>query len=161
MVAGRRAGGAAKLTRVTARVVPGDLLRTPAVVAHGRVVVTGAEGTRLHEEIVTAGGLIEGGRLARTRQAELDSWLAAASEEPPGQPVRDQLIGLWPTLADPLRRALATRADQRARSLHGLLERRRDGGGHGRRGRCCASWPGRSRRRSPTPHSGSRPACSR
>jgi superfamily II DNA or RNA helicase len=124
-----QAGGrtsAAKLTRVTARVVPGDLLRTPALAAHGRVVVTGAEGTRLHEEIIVAGGPIEGGRLGRANQAELESWLTAASEELAGEQVRDQLVTLWPDLADPLRRALETRANQRSRSLHGLLERRRD-----------------------------------
>ncbi|MEU1603106.1 DISARM system SNF2-like helicase DrmD [Micromonospora matsumotoense] len=118
------AGGTARLSRVTARVVPGDLLRTPAVVAHGRVVVTGAEGTRLHEEIVTAGGPIEGGRLTRARQEELDRLLAAATDEVPGEPVRVQLTALWPVLEQPLGRALAVRADQRARSLQGLLRGR-------------------------------------
>lgn len=126
--AGRATGVAsrARLSRVTARVVPGDLLPAPAVVAHGRVMVTGAEGTRLHEEVVTAGGLIEAGRLTRARQEDLERWLAAATDQPPAEPVQDRLRSLWTELADPLRRALATRAEQRARSLHGLLERRRD-----------------------------------
>ncbi|MEH1014225.1 DISARM system SNF2-like helicase DrmD [Micromonospora sp. CPCC 206060] len=118
--------GAARLSRVTARVVPGDLLRTPAVVAHGRVVITGAEGTRLHEEIVTAGGLIEAGRLTRLRQEELDKLLAAATEQAPATAVQDQLTRLWPALAGPLAQALATRAGQRTRSLLGLLTRRCD-----------------------------------
>ncbi|XTZ17899.1 DISARM system SNF2-like helicase DrmD [Micromonospora echinospora] len=117
-------GTAAKLSRVTARVVPGDLLRTPAVVAHGRVVITGAEGTRLHEEIVVAGGPIEAGRLVRAKQEDLDRLLAAATDELPGERVREQLTGLWPELTKPLARALAVRADQRARSLDGLLARR-------------------------------------
>ncbi|MBB4957890.1 DISARM system SNF2-like helicase DrmD [Micromonospora polyrhachis] len=118
------ASSAAKLSRVTARVVPGDLLRTPAVIAHGRVVITGAEGTRLHEEIVVAGGPIEAGRLTRARQEELEKLLAAAGEQVPADRVREQLAALWSTLEIPLGRALATRADQRARSLHGLLARR-------------------------------------
>lgn len=118
--------GAARLSRVTARVVPGDLLSSPAVVAHGRVVITGAEGSRLHEEVVAAGGLVEAGRGVRARQEDLEKWLAAASDQEPAEAVRDRLQALWPELADPLRRALATRADQRARSLHGLVERRRD-----------------------------------
>ncbi|MEU7810432.1 DISARM system SNF2-like helicase DrmD [Micromonospora chalcea] len=117
---------AAKLSRVTARVIPGDLLRAPAVVAHGRVVVTGAEGTRLHEEIVVVGGEIEAGRLTRARQEDLDRWLAAATEQPPAERAREQLAELWPSLAEPLGRALATRANQRARSLHGLLAQRCD-----------------------------------
>ncbi|MEO3778172.1 DISARM system SNF2-like helicase DrmD [Micromonospora sp. B11E3] len=121
--AGAGAGGA-RLSRVTARVVPGDLLRTPALVAHGRVVITGAEGTRLHEEIVVAGGPIEGGRLTRARQEELEALLAAATDEVPAERVRQSLTELWPRLHEPLARALGNRADQRARSLHGLLARR-------------------------------------
>ncbi|MDX3098050.1 DISARM system SNF2-like helicase DrmD [Streptomyces sp. ME19-03-3] len=119
------AGGAgAKLSRVTARVVPGATLRTPAVIAHGRVVVTGSEGTRLHEEIVTAGGLIEGGKLVRAKEADLTSWLDAATEQLPDTALLGRLTDLWPTLEGPLGRALGARAEQRARSLHSLLERR-------------------------------------
>jgi superfamily II DNA or RNA helicase len=118
--------GTAKLSRVTARVVPGDLLHGPAVVAHGRVVVTGAEGTRLHEEIVVAGGEIAAGRLTRARQEDLEDWLGAASEEAPAERVREQLTEVWPALAEPLGRALTNRANQRARSLHGLLAQRCD-----------------------------------
>ncbi|MGH4001925.1 MAG: hypothetical protein ACRDTJ_31180, partial [Pseudonocardiaceae bacterium] len=120
----RNAGGAAKLSRVTARVVPGDLLRVPAVVAHGRVVVTGAEGTRLHEEVMTAGGLIEQGRLARATTDEVTSWLAAASDQPVPSDVRDRLRGLWPELSDPLGRLLARRAADRTRSMQALLRNR-------------------------------------
>lgn len=54
-----------KLSRVAARVVESDVLRVPAVVAHGRVVITGAEGTRLHEEVLLAGGRIEQGAFVR------------------------------------------------------------------------------------------------
>ena len=36
------------------------------MLAHGRLVVTGADGTRLHEEIIIAGGTIEAGKLVRT-----------------------------------------------------------------------------------------------
>ncbi len=121
---GDAGSGGAKLHRVTARVVPGDLLRTPALVAHGRVVITGAEGIRLHEEIVAAGGPIEGGRLTRARQEELEALLAAATDEMPAEGARQHLAELWPTLSGPLARALGVRADQRARSLHGLLGRR-------------------------------------
>jgi hypothetical protein len=122
----RNVRGAAKLSRVTARVVPGDLLRVPAVVAHGRVVVTGAEGTRLHEEVMTAGGLIEQGRLARANTDEVASWLAAASDQPVPAEVRERLRGLWPELSDPLGRLLARRAADRTRSMQALLRNRCD-----------------------------------
>ncbi|MBY8854105.1 hypothetical protein K7G98_40090, partial [Saccharothrix sp. MB29] len=75
--------GAGKLRRITTRVVHGDTLRVPAVIAHGRVVVTGADGSRLHEEIVSAGGLVEYGKFSLIRKVdEVDAYLAAASEEP-------------------------------------------------------------------------------
>jgi len=117
-------GRRAKLSRVTARVVPGDVLREPAVVAHGRVVITGREGTRLHEEIIVAGGQIEGGAFVRAREEQVEEWLAAASEEPVPEPVRERLAALWDGLADPLGRALKTRAGQRSRSLEKLLATR-------------------------------------
>lgn len=121
-----RAGSAApaKLHRITARVVHGDELRVPAVIAHGRVVVTGADGARLHEEIVSAGGHIEQGRFALIRKVEeVDALLAAASEDP-ADAMRATLTDLWPTISGPLARSLNTRADQRLRSMKTLLRDR-------------------------------------
>src|SRR5271157_1552040 len=49
--------GRKKLHRIEARVVPDSALPTPAVIAHARLVVIGGDSYRLHEEIITAGGL--------------------------------------------------------------------------------------------------------
>jgi superfamily II DNA or RNA helicase len=117
-------GREARLSRVTARVVPGDLLRTPAVVAHGRVVISGKGGARLHEEIITAGGALTAGTLSTARQDELDAWLAAATDEPPAEEIRHRLAERWPELEDRLSRALRTRANTRFRSLQTLLAKR-------------------------------------
>ncbi|MFQ6852347.1 DISARM system SNF2-like helicase DrmD [Streptomyces sp. 35M1] len=117
-------GREAKLSRVTARVVPGDLLRTPAVIAHGRVVISGRGGARLHEEIITAGGALVGGKLDTVRQEELDAWLAAAGEELPAEDITDRLTALWPQLEDRLSRALRNRAHTRFRSVEKLLATR-------------------------------------
>ncbi|MEU1785904.1 DISARM system SNF2-like helicase DrmD [Streptomyces sparsogenes] len=114
----------ARLSRVTAKVVPGDLLRTPAVVAHGRVVISGRGGARLHEEVITAGGAINGGRLEKARQDDLDPWLAAATDELPAAEVTDRLAELWPQLENRLLRALRNRANTRFRSLESLLAKR-------------------------------------
>ncbi|KWX04744.1 hypothetical protein TH66_05995 [Carbonactinospora thermoautotrophica] len=120
------AGGAtqARLRRVTARVVPGDSLRTPAVVAYGRMVVTGADGTRLHEELVTAGGFVEGGRLARADAEELARFLAGAGDRQPGEETRARLAELWPTLGPSLERQLRTEVDKRFRRLAKELDKR-------------------------------------
>ena len=76
----------ARLHRVTARIVPTDMLRVPAVVGHIRVVMTGAEGTRLHEEVVLAGGTIEGGKLVRAQEENLRTLLAVSAAELPPDP---------------------------------------------------------------------------
>ncbi|MFD0203851.1 MULTISPECIES: DISARM system SNF2-like helicase DrmD [Saccharothrix] len=121
-----KAGAGGKLRRITTRVVPGDTLRVPAVIAHGRVVVTGADGSRLHEEIVSAGGLIEQGKFSLIRRVdEVDALLAAASEEP-ADAMRDKFTELWPALSGPLAKALNTRADQRLRSMRAMLRDRCD-----------------------------------
>ncbi|WP_326637542.1 DISARM system SNF2-like helicase DrmD [Streptosporangium sp. NBC_01755] len=91
-------GGGAKLARVTARVVPADLITSPAVVAHMRIVVTGDEGTRLHEEVVLGGGTLDEGRLTRVNAESLESWLAAATDEPPPRHVLDRLTEVWERL---------------------------------------------------------------
>ncbi|MEU2222017.1 DISARM system SNF2-like helicase DrmD [Streptomyces sp. NPDC018347] len=115
----------ARLSRVTARVVPGDLLRTPAVVAHGRVVISGVSGARLHEEIITAGGSLAAGKLDTARQDELNAWLSAATDELPAGEITAELTELWATGLDKqLSRALRNRAHTRFRSLEKLLATR-------------------------------------
>ena len=119
-------GSAAKLSRVTAKIVPGDLLRSPAIVAHGRVVISGDGGMRLHEEIVAAGGSIVEGKLEAAKQDDVEAWLQAAVDELPGENILGRLTDMWPDLEDRLSRALETRSNQRARSLQALLKKRCD-----------------------------------
>ena len=119
-----KAGAGAKLRRITARVVPGDALRVPAIIAHGRIVVTGADGTRLHEEIVSSGGLVEQGRFSLIRKVdEVDTLLSLGSPEP-ATAMLGKLNELWPELEAPLARSLKTRSDQRLRSMQALLRDR-------------------------------------
>src|SRR5439155_860369 len=70
------------LHRVTARVVPNDVLDGPAVIAHARLVVLGGDDRRLHEEIVTAGGLLRDGRLSRFNVGQTEAALRAQTEKP-------------------------------------------------------------------------------
>ncbi|GGV41964.1 helicase SNF2 family protein [Kitasatospora herbaricolor] len=115
----------ARLSRVTARVVPGDLLRSPAVIAHGRVVITGNRGVRLHEQIALAGGLIEHGKLVVEKDSDvLERWLATASQDTPPSELLDRLVGLWEMLEKPLGKALATESNKIARKQSRVLDKR-------------------------------------
>ncbi|MBS2964095.1 DISARM system SNF2-like helicase DrmD [Actinocrinis puniceicyclus] len=117
-------GRGARLTRVTARIVPGDLLRTPAVIAHGRVVITGNRGVRLHEQIVLAGGPIELGRLTQKDSDTLERWLSAANQSVPPEQLLSQFVDLWPVLEKPLGKALATESNRVVRKESKILDRR-------------------------------------
>jgi hypothetical protein len=118
-------GDRKKLQRVTARAVPGNLLDMPAVVAHGRLVVLGADNTRLHEEVIQAGGLLREGRFQRidgvNRLAEL---VAAGQSDPVPGVLQDRFRAMWSTLSEPLYKALETRMADRTESLGRQLAER-------------------------------------
>lgn len=111
-----------KLSRVTARVVESDVLKVPAVVAHGRVVVTGAEGTRLHEEVLFAGGRIDEGVFVRAKEEEIDRWMALATERSAPESVRERLAQMWPDLDRAVGGALQQRAGQRFKAVQRDLD---------------------------------------
>jgi superfamily II DNA or RNA helicase len=122
-----RSGSAALLARVTARLVPDADLAEPVAVAHGRLVITGGDGHRLHEELVAAGAPVRGGRLGpRMGVEELRGALAAASEEAPSPEVEERFAALWPALQTPLAEALNRRGRDRAESLARLLAQREE-----------------------------------
>lgn len=134
-------GANQSLARVTARTVPplADVLEAGdvGVVCHARLVITGADGHRLHEELVVAGGRLRGGRFARIDTLrDLDALLAAAGAEPEGDELGEALRwwdavvepGLTRTLErrseavqDSKRRELAERADAEAEAVRTVL----------------------------------------
>jgi len=110
-----------RLSRVTARLVPDGVLDAPAVVAHGRLVVTGADGQRLHEELITAGGTLREGRFARLNVGDTQRALDAALPSQPAEGIKLRLLELWPRHHDALRQALEARERERAASLERTL----------------------------------------
>ena len=80
---------------------PHDRLRVPAVVGHIRVVMTGEEGTRLHEEVVLAGGTMEGGGLPRRGGEPAGAAARPPAELPPDQ-VRSTSLNCGPACRGPL-----------------------------------------------------------
>ena len=112
------------LSRVTARLASGQALDTPVVLAHGRLVILGADGQRLHEEVVTAGGAIREGRFERIGVQQVASASRAALPKAAPGSVSEALARLWPQHEKPLHNALDARARDKTEGLRKILSER-------------------------------------
>jgi superfamily II DNA or RNA helicase len=119
------------LHRVTAVVSDSpELTEGPLVAAYARYVLVGADGVRLHEEVLHAGGWMrEDGRFARldnltTLERILADGLATGTQAAPR--LSERFVRAWPRLRDGLVGALDARARDRRASLTTRLDRRRD-----------------------------------
>jgi len=114
------------LHRVTARTVPNIALEGPAVVVHARLVLVGGEGMRLHEEIISAGGLIQDGKgLRRFNVGDTRSALEAGTSKEVSAKVKKELKAMWHKLETPLVQAMEARMKDRIESMQKLLEERK------------------------------------
>jgi ERCC4-related helicase len=122
-----------RLSRVTATRVAAEpgLLEAGDIglICHARLVLTGAGGHRLHEEIVLAGGRLRAGRFARIdAQRDLARLLAAgAGADAAGDDAVHAVVGHWDDVIAPsLGRALERRAedveDAKLRDLERLAD---------------------------------------
>jgi SNF2 family DNA or RNA helicase len=119
--------GRSKLQRVTARVVPNDVLDKPAVVAHARLVVIGGDNYRLHEEIIATGGFIKDQKWgSRLNVGQTESVLMGATAREPSVAVKTRLLELYPTLTSSLAAALNARMKQMVDGLQKKLAERAD-----------------------------------
>jgi len=119
--------GRSKLQRVTARVIPNDVLDTPAIIAHARLVVIGGDAYRLHEEVITAGGLIKEGKWgSRLNVGQTDTALGAAKDAEPSPAVKTKLLELYPSLISSLAASLEARLKDRVGGLEKRLAERAD-----------------------------------
>ena len=118
--------GRKKLHRITARVVPDSALPTPAVIAHARLVVIGGDSHRLHEEIITAGGLLKEGRFSRMNVGQIAEALAAATDEEPSEATKKRFLKLWGEITPSVQQALTARMTDRTKGLEKRLLERSD-----------------------------------
>ena len=122
------AGTSTRLNRVTARVVPNHALpeNKPAVVAHARLVVIGGDHQRLHEEIITAGGMLYP-RFDRLNVGQVDRALSEQTDKPVIACVKWSLIEFYDqqNIDDHLTRALEARASDLQQSAEAAVGRAR------------------------------------
>ncbi len=116
-------GAGNHLHRVALRYADPNLDGLTAV-AHGRLVITGATGHRLHEQLIFAGLKLTADRPERVGVEATDAALARATDATITGPLRDQMIHRLKESADQLRAALQARAGDRARQLTTTLANR-------------------------------------
>lgn len=116
--------GRKRLHRITTRLVPNHVLQTPAVVAHARLVVIGGDSHRLHEEIITAGGVLKEGRFSRLNVSELEKIVDSATIDEAFEPMQEHLLELWDKFAPALAQSLEARMKDRTASLQKKLGER-------------------------------------
>ncbi|MGD9933830.1 MAG: helicase, partial [Dehalococcoidia bacterium] len=115
-----------KLSRVSARMAKPGALTDLAVVAHARVVITGADGHRLHEEVITAGGTIRNDRFSPLNVGETKAALEAGTSAGAPGFVSDEIAARWEQVEARVFRALDLRAEVVASGLDKKLAARAD-----------------------------------
>lgn len=117
--------GRKQLHRVAARVVSAKAgLETPAVVAYGRLVILGSDQQRLHEELITAGGVLKEGRFSRLGVMQVQAALGAVTPGAVPESMQQKLAQMWDKYADSLLQALEVRKGERTTSLQRDLQNR-------------------------------------
>jgi superfamily II DNA or RNA helicase len=114
-----------RMHRVTARVAPDGALSLPSVIVMSRLVVTGCNSTRLHEELTAAGGLVQDGRFTRLNVTQTEAILSASRPTLPGTPVLGALQKTWPKIEAAALATAEARSSDRMRNLQSTLDRRR------------------------------------
>lgn len=117
----------AHLTRFTGRLVPDAALELPVLVAESRLVVMGADGYRLHEQIFAAGGRLGGrGGFARLGPGAVKDALAARGDKLLPQHHQDEIVEAWPRLRDAVFATVKARAEELENGVMTLLKKRAD-----------------------------------
>jgi len=114
-----------RLHRVTVRAVPDSELSVPAVAIWSRLVITGGDHRRLHEELTLAGGELEHKRFARIVQVgKLEALVAQGSPIEPHQALFDVLKDRFERHEDALMAAVEARSKDRLKYLESTLDKR-------------------------------------
>ncbi len=116
---------ARKINRVTARLASDEFLTAPAIIAHGRIVIVSDDKHRLHEEVITAGGILRDGKFERLNRGDLQDALGSETDQIAPEFLREKVIEKWADLIQkPLQTALEARARERSQSLEKNLAER-------------------------------------
>jgi superfamily II DNA or RNA helicase len=116
-----------KLHRVTIKVVPNGDLSAPVVLVHSRLVVTGGDHQRLHEEVILSGGeLKENGFVRITQTGRLQNLLDNSTPIEAYEHIFDMLANRFSKHEDAIRATIEARSGDRLRSLESILSKRKE-----------------------------------
>lgn len=114
-----------KLNRVDIRSLPVSTIDDVAVAVVSRLVVTGGNHHRLHEELTVAGGYLkDSGFVRETRVTQVAHWLDAASSIEAGERLFEGLKRRFDKSEQSLLQAVEARSRDRLRTLENTLEAR-------------------------------------
>jgi len=115
-----------KLHRVSVRSLPDDRIEGPAVVITSRLVVTGGNHHRLHEELTEAGGYLrDAGFRREDRVTEVRRWLDGSLPATLSDSLFDALRTRFDKQRDAVLAAIEARSKDRLRFLANTIDARR------------------------------------
>jgi len=115
-----------KLHRVTVRSAPDVLLDGPAVVIVSRLVITGGNHHRLHEELTVSGGYLRDQSFRREeRVTRVQQWLDDGKPTTAAAPLFDALRVRFDRHREAILEAVAARSKERLRYLTNTLQTRK------------------------------------
>jgi hypothetical protein len=116
-----------RMHRVTLRSLPDDRIEGVAAVIVSRLVVTGGNHHRLHEEITYSGGYLKDKTYSReTGVKKLDDLLSAAEPAEASKSLCDALKLRFDRNLDSVQKTIDARSRERLKDLEGTLQRRKD-----------------------------------
>lgn len=116
-----------KLNRVAVKAVSDEETTVPIVAVLARLVVTGGDHHRLHEEITISGGELNETEFTRiTQVGRLESLMEKAQSAEPNPKVFEKLSNMFQNYEKSVRSAMEARSRERLRYLENTLTRRKE-----------------------------------
>lgn len=115
-----------QLHRVSIRLLPDVEIQDPVAIVCSRLVVTGGNHHRLHEELTYAGGFLREGSFARIPQVtRLENWMKDAQSFEPSEVIFPLLTSRFERYQSNIEDAIRARSKERIEFLTNTLERRK------------------------------------
>ena len=115
-----------KLHRVTLRSLPKEQIEGVVALVVSRLVVTGGNHHRLHEEITYSGGYLKDKGYNRERGVnQINEWLKQSQPAKPSPSLQSTLVSRFDTHTSAIQQTIEARSKERLKGLESTLDKRR------------------------------------